>query len=57
MQRVQDELITLFRENIQVLCFKPKSAIFDLPQKSLIFTALHSMARVFPTCKSTPLTA
>ncbi len=33
MQRVQDELITLFRENIQVLCFKPKSAIFDLPQK------------------------
>ncbi len=33
MQRVQDELITLFRENIQVLCFKPKSAVFELPQK------------------------
>lgn len=33
MQRVQDELITLFRENIQVLSFKPKNAIFDLPDK------------------------
>lgn len=33
MQRVQDELITLFRENIQALSFKPKNAIFDLPNK------------------------